>query len=372
MNMTPVEQAKALEEYQRKFNHILGYDPAKGGQLEESPKPTPLELIRESATPQPVAEELYDYFALDGVWCGIDNRLFIDEQEGYKHFQHPLWLYVEFLDIKIKNPHAYYGCFYLPITIERNPKVVGDIDGMGIDPNIIKSVKCFISKNVEWLQDIANQKKHRTKDTEELQPFFLLKEGKSMLLEMANILKADSGLPSNMWLDQGHDLQHADRIKFQNDYGNAINHNNFCTLKLFPPMEVIGKTNFSNHEVDKFREFCRNNYENINALFRQEISEDEFNSRMIPFDRNGKPIYKQKPNNSEWQEMPRMYKFGISVVKSNNGKYNYMSNGKLLTDYWFDKAQPFQQHANNKCVAYACLDNVWYLVGTDGSVSAVQ
>jgi len=366
------EQSKSVEEYRKKFEHIINYNVSNPNQMVvEEKTERKMEIISESAIPQPVAEELYNYFALDGSWCKIENRILVDEQESYKHYGHPLWVYVEFPEIKSENPHAYYSCFYLPITVEKNPRVIGNISHLNIDSGKINKIKRFISGNVKWFKDIADQKIHRSKHKNKLKPIFLLKENVDMLLlEMANILKRKSGLDVNIWADTGRNLQHSDRIKFQNDYGEKINMNNSCTMMLHPPMNIVGKTILDSKKIQKIRTFCTVNKENIISFFNQEINEDEFDERMIAIDnKTGKPIYKTKPDNSEWEEIPKMRRLGISVVKSNSGKYNYSKNGILLTNCWFDVVNPFQQFSDNTLVAYAQLNDVWYQVAEDGTIS---
>jgi len=333
------------------------------------PKTNKLEIIQESSTPQPISEELYDYFALDGSWCGIKNRIFIDEQESYKHLGHPLWVYVEFENIKIKNPNAYYACLYLPITVERNPRVVGNIDHFNINPKIINNVKRFVSGNVKWFKDIADQKIHRTTHRDKLKPIFMLKENREMLLEMANIPKSKSGLTVNIWVDQGHDLQHGDRIKFQNDNGDRFNRGNSCTLMLHSNMDVVGKPKIHSWEIEQIRTFVKINMKNIISLFKKEIDIDEFENRIVAFNKKGNTKLDIKPDNSEWEIVPKTNRSGISFVKSNSGKYNYLKNGKLLTNYWFDEVKFFQQSANGNLAAFAKLNGVWYQVDINGNVS---
>ena len=167
-----------------------------------------LERIQESATPQPVEWQLADYDVLDGSWCGIENKIFIDCGQSYKHHKHPLWVYIEFKNIKTKNPHAYYTCFYLPITVEKHPQIIGNIEGMGINPKTINNVKRFISGNVKAFKDIADMK---VRDNDNILPIFMLKEEK-VLTESPNFLKKQLALPVNIWIDPGSSPQHSIHI----------------------------------------------------------------------------------------------------------------------------------------------------------------
>ena len=360
------QEEKFAEEVRRmKFN--MNYNPTKPSNyptLEEHKK---RERIKQSATPQPVEWELANYDGMDGSWCGIENRIFVDEGESYKKHNHPLWVYLEFKNIKNKNPNGYYTCFYLPITVERYPQVIGDIEGMGINPKVIDNVKRFISGNVKWFQDVADVRIRALKVKPI--PIFMLKEEKILLLEFPNFLKSETGLPVNIWIDTGSNPQHSiERIKFQNNYGDTFDENNLCTLQLFGDMEVVGNTKIRNKEVDMVRNFCRINKGYIDSYTNGRITRDDFVDKTVKLDKKGNPIPTQSSPNSTWEIKHGMTTFNISVVVSNSNKFNYLRNNKLLCNTWFDEANSFIQAEEGKIVAFARNGSTWYQVDENGGI----
>jgi hypothetical protein len=357
-----------MEDYQKKFVHMVNYKPSKGGQLgDKIPNSLKLEIIKESATPQPYEWELGDYDVLGGSFCGIENNIFYDEGQSYKHNNHPLWVYVEFRNIKNKNPGAYYNCFYLPITVEKHPQIIGNIDGMGINPKKISNLKRFISGNVKWFQDVADKKIRSTKNNKPI-PIFLLKEDRCLLTEMPNFSKTEINLPVNIWIDPGSNPQHSvDRIKFQNDYSDDFHENNLCTLLLFGDMKVIGNTILSNDEVDVIRNFCKLNKRYIDLIHTNQINRDGFIEQTTKVDKKGKIIQKSISPNSTWEIKHGMTRFNISVVVSNSNQFNYLKNNQLLCNCWFDEANSFQECGTAK-VAFARSGNIWYKIDENGGI----
>jgi len=336
---------------------------------EKRMKTLKLEIIKESTTPQPIEWELGEYYAIGGSYCGIENRIFVDENQSYKRHNHPLWVYVEFKEIKSKNPHAYYSCFYLPITVERRPRVIGDIEGLGISDEKIKKIKRFISGNVKWFQDIADQKIRGTKNKPV--PIFMLKENKELLVEMANFSKDDLKLPVNVWFDPKRNKQHADRMKFQNDYGDNFNYNNCCSLRFHDGI-VVGTPKLKNWEIDWIRKFCEINKKIIDLFNKNKIDRDGFIQQTTKIDNKGNPIKQTTPKqtipNSTWTIKDGFTRFNISVVVSNSGQFNYLKNNNLLTNTWFDEANPFHV-AGEKNLAFARSGDDWYQIDENGNVT---
>ena len=68
-------------------------------------------------------------------------------------------------------------------------------------------------------------------------------------------------------------------------------------------------------------------------------------------------------NDSLQYEIVRDAKFGYTIVKNDEGLFNYIDdNSKLLSDKWFDVAGVFQQRKNNEVSAYVEIEsNVFYL-----------
>jgi hypothetical protein len=156
----------------------------------------------------------------------------IDETGEYKVNNHPLWIYVEsHIEVSEKFYPRYYDSFYIAFTVENKPRIIGDIMIVKklLTPQDIIDIKDFISANVKNLKDIANQKISNFDFIDLCTPLEVLRvygTKHNFLNEIANIIKNDSGLPVNIWVDDlGVDRlnKHSpDRIKFQNNKSNRV------------------------------------------------------------------------------------------------------------------------------------------------------
>jgi len=112
----------------------------------------------------------------------------------------------------------------------------------------------------------------------------------SIIEEMANMHKADTGLPVNIWLDAGRlylDGGHGKRIKFQNDHGNNMNRHNFISMTISKddpqiPANEISKVKISAKDIDAIKTFIKNNYSLLDKLADEKITWKMFFMKMRP------------------------------------------------------------------------------------------
>ena len=102
------------------------------------------------------------------------------------------------------------------------------------------------------------------------------------LWSMATIRKSDSGLPVNIWVDDGMTYKrsgHGKRIKFQPDRGDHPVTGNFASITISDNPEVIGEHNLSEREIRQLREFVIKNRDILEQLSDMEIGIREFFER---------------------------------------------------------------------------------------------
>jgi hypothetical protein len=108
------------------------------------------------------------------------------------------------------------------------------------------------------------------------------------LEEMAGLRKSDSGLPVNLWLDDSSYYKragHWKRIKFQGDHGDKANPGNMFTMTISENPEIMPKSvemqiKLPAKEIEKIRQFVKNNYELLSKLADQDITAFDFFKRM--------------------------------------------------------------------------------------------
>jgi len=324
------------------------------------------QLLTESFIPQPEDMELAEFFPLEKVWYGTEYEMMVDECGSYQYRNHPLWVWVNTYK-KNNNRNDPYYHYYIPITVEKTPKIIGDLSNLlfKVDLNQINRIKTFISKNLKWFQRIANQKQRR--NILDIIPCVRVDENRILLTEMSNYLKSQTGLPVNIWVDGDRKKQHFDRIKVQNNYGNQIQPHDFITLR-FSDMGIEGESKLKPQDIEKVRTFVKVNMHFILLIQRGKLSFEDFGKVMIPLDQNGNPARTIERDNSEWKPKDGHIRYGMQLVVSNLGKYNYVNqNGELVSDTWFDSAGDFCMGANG-AVAYTKIGDKWYIMNTEGDL----
>lgn len=91
------------------------------------------------------------------------------------------------------------------------------------------------------------------------------------LIEMSKLVKKDTGLPVDIWVDEGNTFQrggHARRIKFQGDKSNNDTRSWVpMTISMNPQvMPPTAKHNLTQREVDKIKRFIVINFKLLNNL----------------------------------------------------------------------------------------------------------
>jgi hypothetical protein len=316
---------------------------------------------------QPTREELDEYFTISKNKSGLKYHLVADCQRSYKDKKRPLMAYIMIEENAIPNVH-YYHHKYIPITVSNNPRTIGDINDIDISPFDLLEIKRYIIANQKVLLDVANLK---TPDSEyryyctSYEYSKVINESiftKYNLVLEKNLLKKDTGLNTNIWFggNEEEELQHADRVKIQNNYADRITKNDFISMSIYGDMELFRprqKRKINNDDLKKVRQWI---FLNRNMLRDKENITNFEVEDMINLDKDGNPIY---PFNGyiEGEKLSDE----ITVVKNNRGLFNFInSSGKLLSDKWF-KSYEFLQ---NKVIPVQMEDGNWYRLTTNGKI----
>jgi hypothetical protein len=100
-----------------------------------------------------IAEEIGYYMLLPKEWSLLPCNIWIDEEREYKKHKHPKCVYVQpNYDDNTKNND------WIPMSISRNPKWLGDTSKLVLKPKDVENVKNFIIRYHQLLLDIANMK----------------------------------------------------------------------------------------------------------------------------------------------------------------------------------------------------------------------
>jgi hypothetical protein len=328
-------------------------------------------LLSERQSPQPIEGELGEYYVIDKEYINSKYSVFIDEIESYKRHNHPLWVYVETNIEPIQK--VYYGRLYIPITVEKEPRILADIRNLRVSVSELVKIQKFIAHNFSVLRKIANQKISAFDDYLFIKPYAeYINEGKILLSEMANLFKKHTGLPVNVWLDQGWDKPHAERIKAQNNLGDHITPDDFISLPLFDDIDIIGDVKLDREQLFLIEQFIKHNRQNLLLLQRKSITEKEFKARIIKVDKKGNAIYKQEEDETSWQPLKGGSSCGITMVIANNKKFNFINNNnEILSSEWFDEASPFQKEGD-EYVSYVTIRDNYYRLNTNGDLKIIE
>lgn len=234
-------------------------------------------------------EETYEYQRENVRKTGLNVDVFLDCYESYKTWKHPLWVYVV-------NGYTKECRDYLPMSVCSNPKVLLKNYKLNITEEDLSKVKAYIIKNYESIVKLANRKIDGVIDYKS-KPV-IINENKSFINEMATLNKKITGLPTEIWVDQGTNPQHGPRIKFKASDEQKTTRD-FSTMTVdeinpYPLNLPTKKCKISRKEIKILQAFVRYNTNNLKLLAQGLIDLDEFIDNMVRIKPDGSPIFPEK------------------------------------------------------------------------------
>lgn len=228
----------------------------------------------------------YNYFMPRHT--GLDVEIALDSYESYKHFNHPLWLY-------FRNGYDRNNIL-LPLSISGNPTILVKGYKLNISNKSLRQLKSFVRKYYAYFVDYANRR-ISDKDIDNIICNQSINESKGLIIEMATFYPKETGLPMEIWVDQGTDPQHGPRIKFKASNEQRTTRE-FSTMTISDRPEILNmptKTNLKKRDLEQLRSFVIYNKELL--LSAAEFSlrkETEILPYLIRLGKNGGPLYPAK------------------------------------------------------------------------------
>ena len=319
-------------------------------ELKEVVKDAVRNILEQAKNIHDMDEELWEYIRIPKRRTKLKYDILIDNNEAYKSYDHPLWMYVECCGFRV------------PITIERNPRIMKFVERNEFD---FSDVYEFINKNMFLLQRLAD------KQVETPIFFRLIKSvnesrlhEKAALCEMATLHQSETKLPTLLWLDDDKLYEpHAPRIKFRADFQNKKTTND-------PSMEIEHtdrihnmphNNNLSTSDIQHIQLFVKANQKALLALANKEIDFEEFRQQMVLVDINGNVI-----NTNEI--IIGKFVNGFAICKKGD-KYNYIDeNGSYIyNEFTLDYATNFNKYNNGLLIAYVKKDEKSFYIDSNGN-----
>lgn len=213
-------------------------------------------------------DELNEYMWLKPNMTKIGVDIFVDDGMSYVRNGHELLLFV-------RNSYNRNSNSFIPISISSKPRVLDDEMSFNISYNDIFDVYDFIQENISILQKLANQKITQEEFVRSIRhATYRITESFFRIDEMATLRASESGLPMDIWLDEGGTYQgHASRIKFKAS-------NEQRTTKEFSSMLLTNPPSIENYpensplrkkDIEKLERFVVNNLDALISLSKGEI-----------------------------------------------------------------------------------------------------
>ena len=213
-------------------------------------------------------DELNEYMWLKPNMTKIGVDIFVDDGMSYVRNGHELLLFV-------RNSYNRNSNSFIPISISSKPRVLDDEMSFNISYNDIFDVYDFIQENISILQKLANQKITQEEFVRNIRhTTYRITESFFRIDEMATLRASESGLPIDIWLDEGGTYQcHAPRIKFRAS-------NEQRTTREFSSMLLTNPPSIENYpensplrkkDIEKLERFVVNNLDALISLSKGEI-----------------------------------------------------------------------------------------------------
>ena len=226
-----------------------------------------------SETSAQLEDDLIEYARLGKKYTGLNVEVYVDDGGAYMRHEHPLWIYV-------RDGYTNYDPVF-HIEVSENPTAPSNTN---IHDSDLKAVLRFITQNVDLLKAFANDKISHMHFYRSCRP--VGNKNNTLHLEsineMATLKRRDSGLPTDLWIDEGSDPKHGPRIKFQASK-EQVTTNQYSTMTIsqepvimFPPKKYDLKTK----DIQRIVDFVKANEALLISVSRGEITYEEFLANM--------------------------------------------------------------------------------------------
>ena len=213
-------------------------------------------------------DELMEFLWLKPNKTGLNVDIFVDDGGSYIRNNHQLLLFA-------RNGYDKTVSEFITFAVSENPIILNPEIEYHITYNDIFAIQTFIYTNLNILKYLANEMiDHKTFINTIKIPNYSINENKQVLNEMATLRASDSGLPMDIWLDEGATFQgHAPRLKFKASFDQHTTREFSSMLLTNPPtIENMPKNSvLKNKDIKKLERFVINNIEQLLKLANGEI-----------------------------------------------------------------------------------------------------
>lgn len=221
-------------------------------------------------------DELMEYMWIRPKYTGLNVDIFVDDGGSYLRNQHPLLVFA-------RNGYDKSVNDFIPFLVSERPVILKEYDEYGISYNDIFAIQYFIISNIEILKGLANDKISQTEFFDYIKiPEYVIAEDKKLINEMATLRAKDSGLPMDIWLDEGSTyIGHAPRLKFKASVEQRTTREYSSMLLTNPPTteNVPQDSPITKKDLDKLKSFVVNNLDLLLKLCNGEI---EYKTQFLP------------------------------------------------------------------------------------------
>ena len=221
-------------------------------------------------------EELMEYLWLRPQHTGLNVDVFVDDGMSYKRHGHIPLLFA-------RNGYDKNCNEFIPFAISNNPIVLDKEIEYGITYNDIFAIQDFIQTNEVTLMRLANSELSHSEFFKCVQvPSYVVVEHKSILTEMATLRMSDSGLPMDIWLDEGATyLGHAPRLKFRASNEQRTTREFSSMLLTNPPTieNFPDNSPLKTKDLVKLKDFV---VKNLGQLLKLANGEIDYTSEFLP------------------------------------------------------------------------------------------
>lgn len=223
-------------------------------------------------------EEVMEYMWLRPNNTGLKVDIFVDDGSSYKRHNHKLLLLA-------RNGYNKSIDEFITFSISNKPTILNQDIEYNISYNDIFAIQDFIIANLNNLVALATEKISQQEFVRNLRiPAYVVLEGKELLSEMATLRMKDSGLPMDVWLDEGATyIGHAPRLKFRASNEQKTTREFSSMLLTNPPTieNMPDNSPLKKKDIEKLENFVITNLDLLLKLANGEIQyATEFLSNM--------------------------------------------------------------------------------------------
>ena len=214
------------------------------------------------------SEEIIEYMKVTPEETGLNMDIFVDDGGSYKLHNHPLVMFV-------RNSYNKQTRDFFAILVSSSP-VVSKGTKININKDDLNNVLAFVAANANLLKSLADRQLSQINFVNDINIKSSYPIAESHLIsEMATLRKEDSGLPVDVWLDEGGTYAgHAPRIKFKASNEQHSTREFSSMLITNPPVvENMPKNAMVNaKDLKALENFILNNFDLLRKLADGKIS----------------------------------------------------------------------------------------------------